>query len=115
MFRNFIRNLQQNFELTLNKKLMHHAISVGYQAHTFVVDGNNGDTVQVLRFKDGQLAFDRTQAMPVALIEENLELSATMTETFRLPVDTLKTHESEFDVSTAAVALTRSYRLTQTN
>ena len=113
MFRNFIRNLQQNFELTLNDKVMHHALRVGYQAHTFVPDGNGGDTVQKLKFDSGQLVFDRSHAMPVSLVEENLELMATMTENFRLPVEALKTKESEFDISKVAVNPTRSYVMAQ--
>ena len=114
MFRNVIRNFNQNFELTLNEKVMRHAMSVGYQPHTFVPDGNSdAPMVQKLKFEDGQLVFDRSHSLAVSLIEENLQLMATMTENFRLPVEALKTDESQFDISQVAVGPTRSYAMKQ--
>ena len=114
MFRNVIRNFNQNFELTLNNKVMDHAMSVGYQSHTFVPDGNSdAPMVQKLKFEDGQLVFDRSHSLAVSLIQENLQLMATMTENFRLPVEALKTDESQFDISQVAVGPTRSYAMKQ--
>lgn len=114
MFRNVIRNINQNFELTLNEKVLRHAMSVGYQPDTFLPEGNSdAPTVQKLKFEDGQLVFDRSHSLPVSLIQENLQLMATMTEKFKLPVEALKTDESQFDISQVAIEPTRSYEMKQ--
>jgi hypothetical protein len=39
MFRNVIRNISRSFELTLNEKVMRHAMSVGYHAKGGLLSG----------------------------------------------------------------------------
>ena len=39
MFRNAIRNISRSFELTLNEKVMRHAMSVGYHAKGGLLSG----------------------------------------------------------------------------
>jgi hypothetical protein len=113
MFRNFVRNIQQNFELTLNGKMMLHGMSVGYRPDTFVPDGNRGNAEQTLSFEDGHVVFDRHCTMPITLIRENVELEARLEERFRLPVEALKTSEEEFSIESVIVDPVHAYSISQ--
>lgn len=111
MFRNFIRNLQQNFELSLNSKLLDHCQKVGYRIDQFAPDGNRGEAEQNISFENGELVFDRQSSMPLTLLRENIDLKATLTERFRIPVERLKEPEAQFDIATAVVEPSRSYSI----
>jgi hypothetical protein len=113
MFRNFVRNIQQNFELTLNDKMMLHGMGVGYRPDNFVPDGNRGNAEQTLSFEDGHVVFDRHCTMPINLIRENIELEARLEERFRIPVETLKTSEQEFSIESVIVDPVHAYSLKQ--
>ena len=113
MFRNFVRNIQQNFELTLNGKMMIHGMGVGYRPDTFVPNGNRGNVEQTLSFKDGHVVFDRHCIMPINLIRENIELEARIDERFRLPVEALKTSEKEFSIESVIVDPVHAYSLSR--
>jgi hypothetical protein len=113
MFRNFVRNIQQNFELTLNGKMMLHGMGVGYRPENFVTDGNRGNAEQTLSFEDGHVVFDRHCTMPINLIRENIELEARLGERFRIPVETLKTSEQEFSIESVIVDPVHAYSLKQ--
>jgi hypothetical protein len=113
MFRNFVRNIQQNFELTLNEKMMAHCMNVGYSPDTFVPDGNRPNTQQTLSFDNGHVVFDRHCTMPISLIRENIELEARLEERFRLPVEALKTSEQEFSIESVVVNPVHAYSIRQ--
>ncbi len=110
MFRNFARNFCQAEAGFLYEKMARDAGAKGMTLMDFMIKGGEPEGNTSVRVDGPDLVIDRSVALKAHVRTAGQDLRTTMTESFRLPIESLRQPESTFDAATAVVAPVRTFR-----
>lgn len=111
MFRNLIRNFNQNAEIAHTNNLMLIGIKAGYSPDKFMLNSNHPRVGMTISSDGENISVKRRMEIDIFLRDENIPLQGVATEEFKIPVKALNIPEKNFDISKVALEPTRTYSI----
>ena len=109
MFRNFIRNFNQNADITHANYFLLHGLSAGYKPDNFILENGSPIGGHMMTSDGENITIKRQFEINMYLRNENIPLVGVATEEFKIPIASLNTNETAFDLSSVALEPKRTY------